>query len=372
MQKLIGSLTLLVLAPAVVGQASKLVYGDGCVSQANAKYELFLASAGGTVLPDFMLSGTTITFLRTGNEYTVLDSIPGTFVPPSASATAVATGDDAFGTVALSTPMAVPGGVTNNLQVATNGYIHLTDSAPPAFADYSPTVAEFEAFQWPTICGPWYDWSPNQAGQILAEEVGGVVYITWDQVQPYNGSGTDTFQYQFELASGTCTIVFDTMAYTGASGWHTPLFGATAGTNVVSEAIDWSATLANAVSIPDVGAAPLSLDSNLPVIGTNWNLTTTNIDAVSPIAVTLFGDQQGPGLPLTAIGFNAPGCSVWINQAIGSLSDLNNNGSATVVFPIPNNAALNGFTLSAQSICLTLINPANILSSNGVLGTVGF
>ncbi|MCK5945315.1 MAG: hypothetical protein KAI24_25220 [Planctomycetes bacterium] len=354
------------------GCASKLTYGQGCVSQADGRYELFAATGGGTTLPDIMGSATAITFLRTGTEYTVLDSIPGTYVPPSANAVSVSAGDDAFGVVALSQPMPVPGGVTNSLQVCTNGFIHLSDNAPAGGPDYSPTVAEFEAFVDPTICGPWYDWSPNQAGSLLAEEVGGVAYVTWAGVQPYNGSGVDTFQYQFELATGNCTIVFDNMTFSGGSAWHTPLFGATAGAASNSVMTDWSAALPTGTQVFDSGIVPLEIDANLPVIGGSWDLTTNNIDPISPFAITFFGDAQGAGLPLSVIGLNAPGCSVWINTVLGSLTALSTAGSATASLPIPNNPALQGATVSAQSISLTLVNSANLLTSNGVIGTVGF
>lgn len=356
---------------ANAGCGTRLVYGEGCISQVDARYELFGNTAGGATLPDIMGSGSAITFLRTGAEYTILDSIPGTYVAPTAAATVVATTDDAFGAFTLSAPMPVPGGVTSTLQICTNGYVHLSDNAPAAPADWSPTLAEFEAFVDPTICGPWYDWSPNQAGQVLVEEIGGIAYVTWVGVQPYNGTGTDTWQYQIEVATGNCTIVFDSMSFTGASVWHTPLFGATPGNATVVRDTDWSAELQTGVMVFDNGIAPLELDSNLPVLGGSWDLTTSNIDPVSPVSITFFGDAQGTGLPLSVIGFNAPGCSIWINQALGSLSGISNGGVSTTSFPIPSNTALTGFQISAQSISLTLANPANLLTSNGVLGTLG-
>jgi len=355
---------------ASAGCATRTVYGQGCVSQPDARYELFAGTGGAA--PDIMTSGAAVTFLRTGNEYTLIDSIPGTYVPPGPNAVSISAGDDAFATVALSLPMPVPGGLTNSLQVCTNGFIHLSDNAPSGGADYSPTVAEFEAFVDPTICGPWYDWSPNQGGQLLAEEINGTVYVTWEQVPPYNGTGTDTFQYQFDLASGNCTIVFDNMSFSGGSSWHTPLFGATRGNAVTAQATDWSAALPAGVVIYDTGVAPMTLDSGLPVLGANWDLTTGNIDPVSPFALTMLSDSQGPGVPFLAVGLNAPGCSIWINSLLGSLVGLNAGGSATVSLPVPNNPALQGATLSAQSLGLTLVNPANLLASNGVLGTVGF
>jgi hypothetical protein len=43
----------------------------------------------------------------------------------------------------------------------------------------------------------------------------------------------------------------------------------------------------------------------------------------------------------------------------------------SVAEPIPNNPVLIGSILTAQSICLTLLNPANLLASNGVEGLLG-
>ena len=375
---LVGQLlTLIPTSPGYVpvlgspGCATSDTYGTGCISVPDARYELFSATAGGATAPDIMASGTTITFLRTGAEYTVLDSIPGTYLAPTANAVPVTAGDDAFGVVALSQPMPVPGGVTNNLQVCSNGYIHMTDNAPGA-ADYSPSAAEFEAFVDPTICGPWYDWSPNQAGQIVAEEVNGVVYVTWDSVQPYGGTGTDTFQYQFELASGNCTIVFDNMSFSGNFAWHEVLFGLTPGTAVAAEATDWSAELPNTVRIGDVGSDPLRLESTTtPAIGGVWDLTTTNIDPISPVAITFFGAQSTAPLPLSVIGFVAPGCDLLLASSSGAFQALAAGGSATISLQIPTNPNLAGQSVAAQSLCLTLLNPGNVLVSNGVLGTVG-
>ena len=376
---LVGQLlTLIPTSPGYVpvlgspGCATSEAYGTGCISVPDARYELFSATAGGATVPDIMASGTTITFLRTGAEYTVLDSIPGTYLAPSANAVPVTAQDDAFGVVALSQPMPVPGGVTNNLQVASNGYIHLTDNAPAGTADYSPSEAEFEAFVDPTICGPWYDWSPNQAGQIVAEEVNGVVYVTWDGVQPYNGTGTDTFQFQFELASGNCTIVFDNMSFSGNFAWHEVLFGLTPGTAVAAESTDWSAELPNTVRIGDVGSDPLKLESTSgPTIAGTWDLTTTNIDPVSPVAITFFGTPAQAPLPLSAIGFTAPGCDLLLGSVSSALQALASGGSATLSLQIPINPNLAGQSVAAQSLCLTLLNPGNVLVSNGVLGTVG-
>jgi len=349
---------------APVGCADKQLYGTGCVSVADAVYELFPLNT-----LDICGTGTAITFLRDPSGYTVLDGIPGIYVPPSAP-TVVSVADDAFGVVPLSIPMPTVNGPTSSLQVCTNGYIGLSANAPSAAADYSPTAAEFAAFTEPTICGPWYDWSPNAGGQLVYEEIAGIMYVTWDAITPYGVTTTDTFQYQFELATGNCTIVFDNTTFGGASGWHTPLFGYTNGSPAYSEGLDMSVALSSALTIGDAGSVPLALDSNLPIVGQNWDITTSNIDAVSPIAITFFGSAQFT-LPLTAIGLAAPGCDINIDTVLASITSLSAGNSATASVPVPSNPILLGSVLTAQSICLTLNNPANLLTSNGLQGTLG-
>ena len=366
------SLTMIPTVPGYVpavgngGCASKATYGEGCVSIANAAEEFFPIN---TI--DICGSGTAITFLRTGSEYTILDGIPGVYVPPVAGVI-VSASDDAFGIVPLSIPMPTAAGSTQSLQVCTNGYIGLSANQPSPLADYSPTSLEFAAFTEPTICGPWYDWSPNAGGQILYEEIGGIMYITWDAVTPYQVTTTDTFQYQFELATGNCTIVYDTMTYGGTSSWHGALFGYTAGNASYVDSLDMSAALPAVVSVPDIGSTPMALDSNLPVIGGNWDLTTTNIDPISPIAITFFGTaRQDPGVPMVLIGLNAPGCDIFLNTIVGDLTVPAIGGAATATLPIPANPGLQGAVLTAQSVGLTLLNAANLLVSNGIEGTLG-
>jgi hypothetical protein len=344
--------------------ASKLTYGVGCGAIAgDARYELFPLS---TI--DICGTGTAITFLYGGGTYTVLDSIPGAYVAPTAG-TVISAGDDAFGLVPLSIPMPTVNGTTSALQVCTNGFIALSANTPGP-ADYSPTAAEFAGFTQPTICGPWYDYSPNAGGQLVYEEIAGIMYVTWDAVPAFGvAAATDTVQYQFDLATGNCTIVYQSTVFGGASAWHTPLFGYTSGLGQTAIAEDMSAILPTTFQVGG-GQPALSVDSNNPALGTNWDITTSGIEALSPIAITFLGNAQFT-IPMTAIGFNAPGCDVNINTILGSLNAVNVGGTGTVSIPVPNNPALTGGILTAQSVCITLQNPALLLTSNGVQGTFG-
>lgn len=363
--QMIGTVPGYVPVTTSVGCAVKTTYGLGCTEINTGAYELF---ALGT--QDVGASGSAITFLRTGTSYTMLDAIPGVYLAPTAGVV-VSAGDDAFGAVPLSSPMPTVNGTTSTLTVCTNGYIALSPNQPTVGADYSPSDAEFQAMTEATICGPWYDWSPNVGGQIVYEEVAGIMYVTWDAVTPYASTTTDTFQYQFNLATGDITIVYDNTSFGGASGWHTPLFGYTAGSGSGVDTYDLSVDLAGTITIPDVGAVPLSIDSNAPAFGTNWDISTDNIDPISPISITFIGDAQ-VALPLSFVfPTTDPTCSIYINTVLGSLTGINVAGSSIVSLPIPAIPALAGTVLTAQSISLTLSNPSNIITSNGLEGIIG-
>jgi hypothetical protein len=117
------------------------------------------------------------------------------------------------------------------------------------------------------------------------------------------------------------------------------------------------------------GAAPLALAAPAPVIGAAWDLTTTNVDAVSPVAFTFFG-TTAVQLPLDPFG--AIGCSALTDATLGALTAVNAGGTSLLTIPVPANPALGGFVLTAQSACLTLGNAFNLYTSNGTRSLFGF
>jgi hypothetical protein len=343
--------------------SSATAYGTGCGGTDANMYEFMDVGM-------FDLNGSTITLLRSGAGYTALDSIPGVFIAPSATAAVVALGDDIEETVALSVAMPIPGGSTMNLTVSSNGQITL--GATGNGAGWTPDVPTWLASALPMISPMWHDFQPNATGSgtISFEEVAGVAIVSWNNVFNWSLTTGETFQVQFDLTSGNITIVYDTVTNNVGNAYIT---GFTAGgAQSDNGGYDLSVDLGATITFGDVEVLPLGLNSNRPVLGTNWDLTTTNIDAASPIAITFFGDSQGSGLPFSAIGINAPGCSIWINTVLASMTGFAVGNSTTVSIPIPNNVALAGSMLTGQSICLTIQNPANLLGSNGIEGTLGF
>ena len=345
------------------GCADISTYGDGCVREDGMFFEDHAAGA-------FDLAGVTMTMFRNVDNYLVLDSIPTAYVAPGPNALVIADGDELEETVALSSPMPIPGGSTGSVTVESNGRITLdvAGSGP----DFTPSGAELQAAVVPTIAPHWHDMNPAAAGsgKITFEEVGGVAYITYDNVFDYNqtaGPGS-TFQVQMTVATGDITVVWVSSSLTG----NNVVTGFTAGaaTNLPNPK-DLSVDLTATFTAFDAEIVPLALDGNAPKIAGVWDLTTTNIDAVSPVAITFFGPQAQAPLPLSVIGFQAPGCDLLLGSVSGALQAVASGGSATLSLQIPTNPNLSGQSIAAQSLCLTLLNPGNVLVSNGVVGTVG-
>lgn len=344
--------------------AAAFRYGSGCGGVQANLYEVFDEG-------QFDLNGATITLLRTGAGYTVFDSIAGLFLAPTAAAVVIAFGDDLEETVALSSAMPIPGGTTTDLTVSSNGQITL--GAVGNGNGFDPVLSQWLASAAPMVSPMWHDFEPNATGSgtISFEEVGGLAIVSWNNVWNWGSTVGETFQVQFELTTGDITIVYGAVTQNTGNNY---LVGFTAG-GVLTDGggNDLSADLASTINIGDVEVQPLplALTSNVPMLNSNWTITTSNIDAISPLAITFFGDAQGPGLPFQAIGLDAPGCTFWINTILGSLTGLAASGTTKVSLPIPNNPALVGAILTAQSICLTTQNPANLLSSNALQGTLG-
>lgn len=117
----------------------------------------------------------------------------------------------------------------------------------------------------------------------------------------------------------------------------------------------------------------MALTSRPPHLGYDWLLWSSGVDPVSPFVLTFLGTASVPaGLPLSAIGIDAPRCNIYINGLLGSVVAPAVFGGAEARLPIPYQTRLLGVVLTAQSIALTTINNSNLATSNGAIGTLGF
>jgi hypothetical protein len=119
------------------------------------------------------------------------------------------------------------------------------------------------------------------------------------------------------------------------------------------------------------GCHGIALSSSAPVIGGNWNLTTTGLTLFD--GISFFGTGQQPiGVPLPLLGINSPGCEVWIDGLLADATATNVGGTSVLTIPVPNTSSLSGTVLTSQTVTLTVAAPSLIGISNGVSVTLGF
>jgi len=345
-------------------------YGDGCVQVPDSVYEGFGFTAG------FDLNNTTITWLRSSDGYTMSTAIPGTFVAPGPTAINIAPGQrDGQQVVWLSAAMPVPGGTTSALNVTTKGQVEFASSTG-GIVDLYPTTIKM--LEWPrTAFHCWHDYDQTVAtsGLILFEEVGGVAYVTWNGVPSQFYWPPNTFQFQFDLASGNVKLVMLAMTgitLSGPSGWPTVIGYSIGGMTFDPGPTDISA-LAGVVQVFDTAQGLELGATSFPFLGSSFSFDTSHVPNLVPLAFLLFGDTAiNPGVDLTFLGM--PGCSGYTNANLASLSFpvTQPAGTGSVVLPIPSNPGLVGVPLTAQSIAFSLQTPLNLVSSNGMRATPGF
>ncbi|MCB9877832.1 MAG: hypothetical protein H6835_09545 [Planctomycetes bacterium] len=334
-------------------------YGTGCGftnTVGEAKYELFTA---------FDLSNTGQTYAWTGTGYVLADGA-GAIVP--AVNTPTTFGDDNTQQIPLGFTMPSPAGGTSNIWLCSNGWLSFqattSTDLSESIADHLAGVAKL-AFLWD-------DLAPNQAGTVTIDYPSATqCIVTFDGVTQWNAADSNTVQVvlnsngDIEVRYGACALL-DCLV--GVSPGNAAIDGGS---------VNYSDLATTGPVIIDTHVGPfgfsgLALFSNVPVLGTNWDLTTSNIDPISPISVTFFGALPvDPGFDLTTLG--APGCNLHITlPPIAQLTGISVGGSSTVTLAIPVNPALVGASAAAQSVCLTLGNTLALYSSNGVEGTFGY
>lgn len=345
--------------------AAATPYGEGCVALRDSVYEALAAG--------FDLSNTTITWLRSSSGYTMVTSVPGTFVTPSPTAINLAANmSEGEQVVTLSSPMPIPGGTTSTLNVTTKGQVEFA-SSPNGFVDITPTTHELLAWAR-TAFHCWLDYNqtaPN-SGLILFEEVGGVAYVTWNGVRSYVTWFPNTFQFQFELGTGSVTLVM--LRMNGVTNLDPIVIGYSIGGPSFDPGPTDISTLTVAAQLFDAEDRGLTLRANgFPFVGnTTFAFDASNVPNVVPLAFLFFGDTAiNPGTDLTFLGMQ--GCSGYTNASLGSFvfPVLQPAGTGSIVLPIPNNPGLIGSVVTAQSLAFSPVTPLNLVSSNGLRATAG-
>jgi hypothetical protein len=348
--------------------ATNTTLGQGCVSAADvSSYENFAAGS-------FDLTNTAMTWLRTPTGYL---AIPGltTFVPPSGTAQVLTLTDDSETTVTLSAPMPIgASGTTATLTVCSNGFI---SSGAGNGTTFTPTPATFLAGprHWWSLA--WHDLNPVAAGggQVKFEEVAGIAYITWDGVWDFNGTtaaNANTFQAQFDVATGTVHIVYQTMSNLG-NGY---LVGfSDAGASADPGSMDISAALPTTYNLATFAVLPVTLTAtNRPIQQAainNWNLTVSNLPTIG-LVLNLFGAAD-PNIPdLSLLNLGRPTCQLRSTLDIIGGPTFITGPTVSYSLTIPPTPSLLNLQVFTQAAVLALpLDLTQTLTSNGIRGTIG-
>jgi len=123
-----------------------------------------------------------------------------------------------------------------------------------------------------------------------------------------------------------------------------------------------------ATSSLGAGCEGLTLTGDDPLLGSNWTLTNTGVDPISPVTFTFVG-MTSTLVDLTSFG--APGCFCYVDNLVVRYVAAVVAGQSTVTVPIPAVPALAGLQLRAQTLAFSTANAGGFASSDGLEGTVG-
>lgn len=350
--------------PATPGTfARNAPLGAGCIQVDDLSfYESFATSAA------FDLANSGISLLRMPDGYLAVP-LTRSFVPPTSSALTVPVADNSASTVTLSLPLPVGQTTTTTLGIASNGFVtagpSTTSTGTPSATTLLNNLRAFWAVNWhdmnPTIPG---------SGTVKFEELGGVAFVTWDGVWDNAGTSAanaNTFQAQFDLATGDVHYVYAAISQLGNSR----LVGFSGvGGSPNGGTIDISALLPATFTAARFRREPLSLiPQSRPVIGANWSLVVGDVPAPGLLGVSVFGVADA-GLPDLAF-LGLPGCG--LRATLDFVDAWVATGNSHVYsLAVPNNPALVNVHLYANAAVLQSgVNAFGAITSNGVDGTLG-
>ncbi|MBL8748253.1 MAG: hypothetical protein JNK78_03770 [Planctomycetes bacterium] len=340
-------------------------YGTGCYAY-SAATESFYQEWANTAAASATLNGNAMQLIPNGNGY-IAAWLPGAaatmYVAPTGSATLLPTTDDGNQAITPSVPMPSPFGAAAQLNVMHNGVVTLSATANNA-GDYTPSPADLAASTG-TGFYTWFDFNDAEAGsgRIKTEEVGGVLYITWDGVEGYDSPAVvnpHTFQFQLDLNTGIVTYVWTSINTNSFAGRMMAVAYSDAGTSIAPTSIDLPTALP-LITFPDVTLQPLALSASpaptytignpsVPITYTASNM----IDLVPPLGIglgiLLFSVAPFPGG--LDMGFlDMPGCNLNILSLDVTIPLPGTAPTASAVLSIPQPLSP-GLSFYSQVLCL--------------------
>ncbi len=367
--------------------ASNQSYGVGCHTfVAPDLASSFVESFPGTPAAKAALDGNAMVFVVAGNGYAATwlpGAAAGLYVAPTGAATIVANGDDTTTTFSPSTPVPAPGGLVPAWTISSNGVLTAAATGNQ-FGNYFATLADVgiaPSLGW--YC--WRDYNPSLtgSGKVKTEEVGNMLYVTYDGVYEYGTTDPATFQWQINMTTGDVFMVWVSMAVTvDVDDMVVGCSLAGVGPTPVSTAL----STANPFLLVPPAGLPMTLSAApAPVINPSTTVTYTagNLPEFLPtsgvyLSTMFLSVNPNPGgFDLLGILTTVPGCNAWIVTLDLDLgAQLTFSPTANWSFTYDNTYFAPGNQIAAQAVALfdsgfPLANgeSGGFLFSNGVLST---
>ncbi|MBL9078641.1 MAG: hypothetical protein JNL08_14115 [Planctomycetes bacterium] len=372
-----------------LSSASHQNFGTGCHTVVPIDATSCMQQFAGSPAAKAALDNNAVQFLLTPTGY-VANWIPGggaLFVPPT-SGLPGPTADDQVVTITPSIAAPIPGGTTAQWSISSNGVL-TAGSVGNQGTSWTPSLAA-TATATGLAWYLWRDWNPAEAGTgpIVYEEVGGVLYITWNAVEAYPVGTVNpgTWQFQIDLNTGTVNIVV--VSFEAGPSTAPVVCGCTlAGAGPTPVSLDLATQLPFVVDpIPPGSLSPLTLSAApAPVINPSTLVTYTigGIPEYQPSTgiylSTLFlsVNPLPGGFDLAGILTTVPGCKAYIvtlDLNVGTAVTLAPTNTVPVTFAAP--AFAPGNVVAAQAVGLfngafPLLNgeSGGFVLSNGVRST---
>lgn len=321
----------------IVGQApaSHSVIGSGC-------YDYHVTSVAqefpSTATAKAALDGNSLRFVKTGDSYRATFQVGGawTYVAPVAP-TVHLLGDEGAATITPAFgPTPIPGGSTSSWTIHANGTLTAGPVANPSANNITlqslGTAANLGFYSF-------YDFKPHLGGQIVSEEVGNMLYLTWVNVTLGGFFDASTFQFQVDMSTGDVEIVWVSMTTVTVSQWKSFVGATLAGVGPTPTSTSLS-TL-NQFPLADISAMELSVVGRPVNNGPAPVYTIANIPEFSPgsgfyACGVVFSFAEVPGgydLGAPPFDVGAPGCTGYLG-GLDVLVILGNVGAPSVSFPI--------------------------------------
>jgi hypothetical protein len=290
--------------------------GQGCYDEFRSA---LVQEFAGSPAAKTALDGNSLLFVNTGSSYTAFWSVGGgaSYVAPTGGATTLVFADDDDGEITITPSIAtpIPGGTTANWTVSVNGIL-TAGAVANNLTDFSPSRADVAAAAGLAFY-TWRDWNVGElgSGPVQTEEVGNMLYITWNGVEAYGtpSPNVGTWQFQVDMSTGNVNIVW--VSFETSTSTAPVIVGATtAGTSTTPPSSDLSIvtpfslgtdmfpmTLSAAGAPINGGPAPTYTITNIPEYFPGAGFSTLAV---------VFGLTQIPGgIDLGTIpGIDAPGC----------------------------------------------------------------